>query len=63
MLASSEKARVLDKARRMVRLQWACVVAACGFLVLQVVFGGWWWGASIACAVVVVLLRLSTSGM
>jgi hypothetical protein len=52
-MMASEKARVLDKARQMVRLQWACVVAACGFLVLQVMLGGWWWSVSIACAVVV----------
>lgn len=55
---ASEKVRVLEKARQMVRLQWVCVAAACGFLGLQVVFGGWWWSVSIACAVAVAIIAV-----
>ncbi|MFD6677248.1 hypothetical protein ACWDTG_24705 [Rhodococcus zopfii] len=57
-MVGSEQVRVLEKAREVVRLQWACVAAACGFLGLQVVFGGWWWSVSVLFAVVVAVLVL-----
>lgn len=57
-MVESENARVLERARQVVRLQWACVAAACGFLVLQVLFGGWWWSVSVVFAVAVAVLVL-----
>lgn len=57
-MVASERVRVLETAREVVRLQWACVAAACGFLGLQVVFGGWWWSVSVVFAVVVTVLVL-----
>ncbi|MGW0022266.1 hypothetical protein ACWDUD_28465 [Rhodococcus sp. NPDC003382] len=57
-MVASVRVRVLEKAREVVRLQWACVAAACGFLGLQVVFGGWWWSVSVVFAVAVAVLVL-----
>lgn len=57
-MVASERVRVLETAREVVRLQWACVAAACGFLGLQVVFGGWWWSVSVVFAAAVAVLVL-----
>ena len=57
-MVASEKSRVLEKARLVVDLQPVCVAAACGFLVLQVLFGGWWWSVSVVFSVAVAVLLL-----
>ena len=47
----SEMARANEKARKVLRVQWAFLAAACVCLGLYLVFGAWWWLLAIVFAV------------
>ncbi|MGV9861749.1 hypothetical protein [Rhodococcus koreensis] len=47
----SEMARANEKARTVLRVQWAFLGAACVCLGLYLVFGAWWWLLAIVFAV------------
>ncbi|MGV9862382.1 hypothetical protein, partial [Rhodococcus koreensis] len=47
----SEMARANEKARTVLRVQWAFLAAACVCLGLHLVFGAWWWLLAIVFAV------------
>ena len=54
----SEMARASAKARRVLRVQWAFLGAACVCVGLLVVFGGWWWLLAIVFAVGTLVLAI-----
>nr|WP_271213550.1 hypothetical protein [Rhodococcus wratislaviensis]GLK40693.1 hypothetical protein GCM10017611_75680 [Rhodococcus wratislaviensis] len=52
----SEMARANEKARKVLRVQWAFLGAACVCVGLLLVFGGWWWLLAIVFAVAALVL-------